>query len=325
MSRLCALSLFLLVVGSPVNQAEGIPRPGERPRDPVTHRPIFPKKAKDRSRYGKLGEKQMNRRLGRVAKRHSLRRRLLAHSHGLLGAHYRDDPLGEGVSGQWDRDPRLQVAPVDCLTFVETVLAFSLSHRLEDAERWMDRIRYHGDEVTYARRNHFMLAQWLPNQHRLGLLRDITAAVAGASLTTVSQDYDTFDWNSVPPSKLPLHFDPSMAPTGRHELPVLPWYALKARIRSIPTGTVLLLVREPRKYNPVRVSHVGLVIQPTSEDGATVIRHASREGWGRVVDQRLDSYVEALATRSRWPALGVNLQLPMQVNLPAKNVAGQNR
>ena len=75
----------------------------------------------------------------------------------------------------------------------------------------------------------------------------------------------------------------------------------------------MLLVREPRKYNPVRISHVGIIIQPREESGVTVIRHASREGWGRVVDQKLVSYVGSLATKSRWPALGINLQLPLQV------------
>ncbi len=322
MYRLVAVSLFLLGVELPVNQAQALPPPGERPRDPVTRRPVFPKKVRDRSRYGKLSKTQINRRLRRVARKHSLRERMLSHSHGLLGAHYRDDPLGEGEGGLWDQDPRLQLAPVDCLTFVETVMALSLAPNLKEASRWMDRIRYAGDRVAYEHRNHFMLSQWLPNQHRLGLLKDITAAVAGASLTTVVQDYDVLDWKSVPPSKLPLHFQLSMAPAGRHELPTLPWYALKARARSIPTGTLLLLVRAPRKYNPVRISHVGIVIQPTQPGGVTVIRHASREGWGRVVDQKLTSYVEALATRSRWPAVGVNLQLPMQVKQPEGRLAG---
>ena len=313
MSRCGLLSLFLLGVGGPVNQAEGIPRPGDRPRDPITGRPSFPKKAKDRSRYGNLSVQQVNYRLRRIAKTKSIRKRLITHSHNLLGAHYRDDPLGEGAQGLRDQDPRLQMSPVDCLTFVETVMALSLSQNLDEASRWMDRIRYHGEKVSYAERNHFMLAQWLPKQHRLGLLRDITAAVAGATLTTVTQDYDRLDWESVPASKLPLYFEPSMAPRGHHKLPVLPWYAVKDRARSIPTGTLMLLVREPRKYNPVRISHVVIIIQPREESGVTVIRHASREGWGRVVDQKLVSYVESLATKSRWPALGINLQLPLQV------------
>ena len=311
--RSVLIASLLLVVGLPVNRAVSLPPPGERLRDPVTGRPSYPKKSRDRSRYGQLTKDQINQRIRRIRKHQSLRRRILRHSYGLVGAHYRDDPLGEGEDGRRDQDPRLQLAPVDCLTFVETVMALSLGRDLDDVGHWMDRIRYHDGKVAYEHRNHFMLSQWLPNQHRLGVLKDITASVAGATLTTISQDYDALDWKSVPNSKLPLYFEATMAPTGRHELPVLPWYAVRDRVRTIPTGTLLLLVRDSRKYNPVRISHIGIVVQPKSDEGVTVIRHASREGWGRVVDQKLVTYVEALAKRSRWPAIGVNLQLPFQV------------
>lgn len=250
-----------------------------------------------------------------------MRRRVLRHSFGMLGSHYRDDPLGEGHGAPVDADPRLQLAPVDCLTFVETVLALSLSPDMATAAHWMDRIRYHGDQIRYGNRNHFMMAQWLPHQQSLGLLRDITAAVAGESLITVHQDYESFRWDWVPPSKLPRSFQQEMAPTGRHELPVLPWRELAGRVRSIPNGSLLMLVREAKTYNPVRISHVGIVVQPADPAGPTAFRHASREGWGRVVDQKLISYVERLATRSRWPAIGVNIQLPQRLVTRPRNLA----
>src|SRR5690606_32543867 len=42
-----------------------------------------------------------------------------------LGSDYVGDPLGEGESGVYDRDPLYRFDAFDCTTYVETVLALS--------------------------------------------------------------------------------------------------------------------------------------------------------------------------------------------------------
>jgi hypothetical protein len=67
------------------------------------------------------------------------------------------DPLGEG-SGL-DPDPRVPNGAVDCMTWVQWVLALSLG-RPEDATARMDRLRYYGGIVDFRSRKHY-LDRWL--------------------------------------------------------------------------------------------------------------------------------------------------------------------
>ncbi len=75
-------------------------------------------------------------------------------SAALLGKAYRLDPLGEGVGSAIDPDPRWSLDFFDCLSLVETVLA-----------------------LQFGARNHFMEADWLPQNLARGVLVDVTGAM----------------------------------------------------------------------------------------------------------------------------------------------------
>jgi len=260
----------------------------------------------DRSKYGKMGEADLDDQVRRTARLRNFSRRIVRHSSHMVGANYRPDPLGEGIGGAVDKDPRFRLAPVDCLTFVEATLALSLSGTLAQAKAWMDRLRYSGGQVAFGRRNHFMLAQWLPHLQRRRVLRDITRRVGKGE--TMEHDYSAFKWEQIAERFLPTNFDKMVPPSEKFTLPLLDIDTLEANIQRVPTGTVLLLVRVERPRIPVRISHLGFVIH--RRDGRTIFRHASQEGWGRVVDEDLIAYLRRLDERSRWAIQGVNLQLP---------------
>lgn len=235
-----------------------------------------------------------------------LRRRILRHSAQMIGANYRIDPLGEGAAAEVDSDPRFSVAPVDCLTFVEMTLSMAYAKNLAEARRWMDRLRYSGSKVAFSRRNHFMLAQWLPHLQRLNALRDITRKVGEGELLV--HDYSKVPWDSISRRFLPANFDLLNPPSQRAQMPLISIDTLEANLHLVPTGTVLLLARVERPKIPVRISHLGFVIQ--RRGGETIYRHASQEGWGRVVDENLMRYLRRLDARSQWAIAGVNLQQP---------------
>jgi hypothetical protein len=201
------------------------------------------------------------------------------------------------------------MAPVDCQTFVETDLALSLAGTLDEAREWLDRIRYRGRTVAYAKRNHFMVGQWLPHLQGLGILREATERLSGAEITSLDIDYDAINWASIPRRFLPEHFAVEHVPTGQFTLPYMSVDQFAEVAETVPSGTLLLLVRAPRPLIPVRVSHLGFVVRAKRGDRA-VFRHASREGWGRVVDEDLVRYLRRLQANKRWPAIGVNLQMP---------------
>ena len=106
----------------------------------------------------------------------SLDARLLGIGEQLVGTPYAHSPLGEG-EGQ-DPDPRLRLDRVDCLTFVETVMALAFSSSVEDVVHVLDSIRYRS-RPDYASRNHLMEAEWLPSNAAKGMVRDVTAQLGG--------------------------------------------------------------------------------------------------------------------------------------------------
>ena len=272
---------------------------------------------RDRSTYGAMTAEELDGSIRRFARFRNLRRRILSHSLRMVGANYRPDPLGEGAYGVIDQDPRFLLAPVDCVTFVESTLALALAGTLDQAKRWMDRLRYSGTRIGFARRNHFMLANWLPHLKRQRVLRDITHSIGEGK--TLTHNYNEVNWSAVSDRHLPKQFDQMRRPEGVAELPLLDLDTLEQNLESIPNGTILLLARVQRPRIPVRISHLGFVIHQKS--GRTIFRHASQEGWGRVIDEDLIRYLRRLDERSKWAIEGVNLQLPRHPKkLPGKLV-----
>ncbi len=73
---------------------------------------------------------------------------------------YIDNPLTDGEN-------RLRFDGFDCMTFVETCLALSISESPDEVLSNLDRIRYRDGRVGFDNRNHFVSADWLPNDNWL--------------------------------------------------------------------------------------------------------------------------------------------------------------
>ena len=228
----------------------------------------------------------------------SLEARVLGLSEQLVGTPYAHSPLGEG-EGQ-DPDPRLRLDRVDCLTFVETVMALALSSSEEDVLHVLDSIRYRG-RPGYAERNHLMEAGWLPSNAAKGFVRDVTVQLGGEGVLPEAKVIGPEAWASTTARALAL--PPEARLTGRFPLSVLPADQVAARAARWPSGTLLLVVREDAPWRITRVSHLGFVVQ---RGGRTYLRHATR-GWkDGVVDEDL-SHLLARHARYTWKVQGVSL------------------
>jgi len=228
----------------------------------------------------------------------SLEARLLGLSEQLVGTPYAHSPLGEG-EGQ-DPDPRLRLDRVDCLTFVETVMALALSSSEEDVVHVLDSISYRA-RPSYAERNHLMEAGWLPSNTTKGFVRDVTARLGGEGVLQEAKVIGPEAWASTTARALAL--PPEARLTGRFPLSVLPADQVPARAAHWPSGTLLLVVREDAPWRITRVSHLGFVVQ---RGGRTYLRHATR-GWkDGVVDEEL-SHLLARHARYTWKVQGVSL------------------
>jgi hypothetical protein len=222
-----------------------------------------------------------------------------------LGTPYVASPLGEGAGHPPDPDPLIRFDGVDCTTFVEQTLALSRSHSLPEALVWLRRIRYLDGRMDYRHRKHFMEAQWLPANQRLGLLEDITVEIAGRQVVWVERLLGPELWRMRRrPEKWPK-LEADQIASGRYRLPVVPLSKVLDLQARLPAGTLVNVVRQDLPGYPTQVTHQGIVVE---RGGARFLRHAGRAGYGRVVDEPLARFVGRNLAYRKWVVVGFNLQ-----------------
>ncbi len=244
--------------------------------------------------------------------------RIDAVSAKFLGTPYKLGPLGEGETGEFDRDPLISFERFDCTTFVEEVAALSLEPDLEKAKTLLQKIRYKDGVVSYETRNHFPETDWIPNNMAAGYLADVTGKVAGRRMKWVFRTIRKRDWylqksttdlegfsaeseeaNLARLEKLRALGEPFKDESAR--LPYLPLEDLPALAAKIPDGTIGNVVRESLPEKPIVVTHQVLIFQ---KPAGTIIRHAA---YGKQVqDEPLLEYF-AKFKDAKWRVLGLNL------------------
>jgi Protein of unknown function (DUF1460) len=230
-----------------------------------------------------------------------------------VGVPYGDFPLGEG-SGV-EPQPRWRVDKVDCQTFVETVLAMANARSLDRARKILDDIRYAGDppRVSFATRNHFTEAQWLPSNTEKGYLREETRTVE-PSAEKATLTLRRKQWEKVPALK---RLAPAKVPQGDFPIDYLTLDQASKRAASIEPGSVLLVVRRSDPKRVVRVSHMGFVVR---KEGRPYVRHASIGEEHRVIDLELGEFLDRQREYKKWPVDGVALFLPLDAQARVTHV-----
>jgi hypothetical protein len=225
--------------------------------------------------------------------------RLLRMSERFLNTPYVLSPLGEGQGV--DPDPTFRLDAVDCLTFVEQSMALGLARSEADVAPLLETLRY-ASTPSYEDRNHLMEAQWLPNNIRKGFLVDVTRRIAAEDAVPVTKTLTPLTWQSR--SSVALGLPRGRQPVGAYPLNMLPLERVMAHARSIPSGTILVVLREDLPLKATRVTHLGFVVQRKKR---TYLRHASRGGYNRVVDEDLETFLARNARYAKWRVTGVSL------------------
>lgn len=225
--------------------------------------------------------------------------RLLRMSERFINTPYVLSPLGEGQGV--DPDPTFRLDAVDCLTFVEQSMALGLARSDADVAPLLEDLRY-ASTPSYEDRNHLMEAQWLPNNIRKGFLADVTRRYAGEDAVPVTKVLTPHTWQSR--SSQALGLPKEKRPVGTYTLNMLPLERVMTHARAIPSGTILVVLREDLPLKATRVTHLGFVVQRKKR---TYLRHASRGGYNRVVDEDLETFLARNARYAKWKVTGVSL------------------
>jgi hypothetical protein len=155
----------------------------------------------------------------------------------------------------------------DCVTYVETILALSLSSSVDEFIQWLRKIRYEGGRIDWERRNHYMTG-WIRSNVRAGALR--RPALNG--IRTVAKERT-------------LNVVPGLAPV-RARFTCVPRPAIRRLVPCLETGDLVFFASTRRHLD---VFHCGILVR----DGARIlVRHASRSR-GAVVEQDLNEFLKA--------------------------------
>ena len=229
-----------------------------------------------------------------------------------LGTPYGELPLGDGSGPEpW---PRWRVDKVDCQTYVETVLAMANARSLAEAKRILDDIRYKG-EPGFDNRNHFTEAQWLPANTEKGYFTDEVPVIDGRAPTeTLSLVHA--QWSKVPVLRRLANIH--NIPDGKYHVRYLPLDELRAKVKSIETGSIIMVVREYDPNRIVRISHMGFVLKT---DKGWMVRHASTSSEHAVVDTPFGEYVERMSSFKKWKVVGFALARPVDAALRVSQIA----
>ena len=176
---------------------------------------------------------------------------------------------------------------LDCTTFVENVLAFSLLLRKGASDfdaftRTLENIRYKDGKLDgYASRLHYF-SEWIANNQKKGLLKDITAEIGGEVITkninfmsTHRQLYpflsDDGNFKKIQASE---HY------LNNQSICVLPQDQIEANEHLIQSGDIVALATS---IDGLDVTHTGIASR--EKDGRIHLLHASTSSMKVVVSK----------------------------------------
>ena len=79
----------------------------------------------------------------------------------LIGTPYKLGPMGEGHLDSIENKPLVYLDSVDCVTYLEHVVALAMAKSERSLYRQLQRLRYKGSKVSFLTRKHYLLDDWI--------------------------------------------------------------------------------------------------------------------------------------------------------------------
>jgi hypothetical protein len=111
--------------------------------------------------------------------------RMSFYSEMFLGMPYGLTCVGDGPYALYDTKPLLTFDTTNCMVFCEDVLALSISDSYENFFNNLQKIRYKEGIIGMKTRNHYTMADWLPENS--WLLHSVAKEIAGNSAKTLTR------------------------------------------------------------------------------------------------------------------------------------------
>lgn len=224
--------------------------------------------------------------------------RIVFLSEKFLGKPYIINPQGEGENAEFDQAPLYRFDGFDCVTFVNNILALSLSNDLFSFEKKLLQVNYYDSEPRYENRFHFMSVDWNPQNQKNHIVFDVTETMVDEKNNPIAHyaegEIDRVNWflkKAERETGVRAAYLQRIASQVKKEWVSLPYLPLSALFdehknpityifNQIPHAAVVEIVRpnwnlKDKIGTNLHVSHLGFAIRKSS--GELVFRHASSE------------------------------------------------
>lgn len=242
--------------------------------------------------------------------------RIAKMSHAFIGKPYVNEPLGEGIRGLFNQEPLYRTDVFDCQTYVSTIVAMAKSDNFKTFSNNIKKIRYRNGAVSFATRNHFPTIDWIANNLRNGMIKDINFKIAGKKTEIAIATIDKKSWyRQLPMSRIKLSKASKATLNKRlkklnklgdkyertkailNYIPLSSLFSGKrpnmSLFNKIPNGSIIFIVRpnwdlKDKIGTHLNVSHVGFAIW---NNGKLYYRHASSVGTKVITQEELTHYL----------------------------------
>lgn len=248
----------------------------------------------------------------------------LAASDPWLGTPYLFDPVGDLIEGPWKQPgapdrPTVPASALDCVSFVDDVLARIYGDSPTSIEVIRTHLRYQHAPYDWFHRNHFTDIDWIPAAEAY------LTPYGSEHLAHVSQRYDLPKWwqqlyeQSIKQGPLTPEQSASFEQNIQNSkiqditLTYWPWHAVVANDTRLNRfdpldgygWAVVLFVRHewPKEGQKLLISHLGFL---WNKDDTLILRHAGRQHG--VEDVPFVDYIRDKTTNASW--LGVMVLRP---------------
>ena len=186
---------------------------------------------------------------------------------------------------------------LDCTTFVENVLAFTLLKQSDSTSfhqftKTLETIRYKNGVINgYPSRLHYF-TEWISNNQFKGIITDITAAIGGKVISKeinfMSTHRDLYPFLKDNDANLEK-IKESENYLNSQEFCILPQSAIEANEHLIKSGDIIALTTSIKGLD---ITHTGIAIQ--EKDGRIHLLHASTSGEVKVSEEPLVDYLKGI-------------------------------
>lgn len=189
---------------------------------------------------------------------------------------------------------------LDCTTFVENVLAFSMLIREKETSfdnyiEVLQKIRYRDGQLSgYASRLHYF-SEWIRNNEKKGLVRDMTASLGGIpadkKLNFMTSHRELYPRLAASPAFKEM--EAVEEKLHGQEYTYIPSSVLVSRLSELKHGDIIALATS---INGLDVTHTGIVFRKSN--GKYHLLHASSRGQVEISEKPLLEYLAGVKSNT---------------------------